>query len=138
MSLLGKVLRSYLTAQTGYAATIPGGISPEVTGTGLPLPFVHYAGVSRQRTQLVGNTSIYYTERVTFACAATTRSGVQTVVDWITSKIALASTRTVMSGVTVHTLRVDDEGDIAEFLADGADEPVRTTTVDVIGSYEIT
>jgi hypothetical protein len=43
-----------------------------------------------------------------------------------------------MSGVTVHTLRVDDEGDIAEFLADGADEPVRTTTVDVIGSYEIT
>jgi hypothetical protein len=75
---------------------------------------------------------------VTFACAATTRSGVQAVVDWITSKIALASTRTVMSGVTVHTLRVDDEGDIAEFLADGADEPVRTTTVDVIGSYEIT
>jgi hypothetical protein len=41
-----------------------------------------------------------------------------------------------LSGVLVHQLRIEEEGDQAEFTGDGSDEPIRTTSLDVVGVYE--
>ena len=93
MSLLAKIVRAYLVGRSGYAAAIPGGISPEVVAIGNPMPYVYYSGVSKSRTTTCGN-------------------------------------------VLVHQLRIEEEGDQAEFTGDGSDEPIRTTSLDVVGVYE--
>ena len=135
MSLLGKLLRTHLVAQTGYAATIPGGIAPESSPVGSEAPYVVYQGVSRTRELLLTGIPATYTERVQFMIVAETRLAAQTVADWIVAAIQAAPSRLVVSGTTIHSLRVDDENDQAEFAADGTDELARITTVDVVGTY---
>lgn len=135
MSLLGKLLRTHLAAQAGYAATIPGGISPESAPVDNPLPYVVYQGISRTRELYLAGTPATYTERVQFMIVAETRLQTQTVVDWIVSAVQASPSRLVVSGTTIHSVRVDDENDQAEFAADGTDELARITTVDVVGTY---
>jgi len=135
MSLLGKLLRTHLVAQAGYAAMIPGGISPESAPEGNVAPYVVYQGVTRSRELYLAGTPATYTERVQFMIVAETRSAAQTVVDWIVAAIQASPSRLVVSGTTIHSLRVDDENDQAEFSADGTDELARVTTVDVVGTY---
>ena len=129
MSLLAKIVRAYLVGRSGYAAAIPGGISPEVVAIGNPMPYVYYSGVSKSRTNTCG-------ERISFACVAATRAEAQTLADWVATQILASPSRTTLSGVLVHQLRIEEEGDQAEFTGDGSDEPIRTTSLDVVGVYE--
>lgn len=135
MSLLGKLLRTHLVAQAEYAETIPGGISPESAPVGNVAPYVVYQGVTRTRELFLAGTPATYTERVQFMIVSETRSSAQVVADWIVAAIQAAPSRLVVSGTTIHSLRVDDENDQAEFAADGTDELARVTTVDVVGTY---
>ena len=102
---------------------------------GSEAPYVVYQGVSRTRELLLAGTPATYTERVQFMIVAETRLAAQTVADWIVAAIQAAPSRLVVSGTTIHSLRVDDENDQAEFAADGTDELARITTVDVVGTY---
>lgn len=138
MSALGKLVRDYLVAQTGYAATLPGGLTPETNPQGGSSTYATYQGLTRQRVQRVDGTVAFTTERIQITAVAPTRAAAQTVVDWIATKLKAAPSRTTISGVLVHALRVDDQQDQAEVFADGGDDPARTCVLDVIGSYEET
>ena len=136
MSLLAKIVRAYLVGRSGYAAAIPGGISPEVVAIGNAMPYVYYSGVSKSRTNTCGNVPVLISERISFACVAATRAEAQTLADWVATQILASPSRTTLSGVLVHQLRIEEEGDQAEFTGDGSDEPIRTTSLDVVGVYE--
>lgn len=136
MSLLGKIVRAYLVGRAGYTAAVPGGISPEVVAIGNAMPYVYYSGVSKTRTNTCGNVPVLIGERITLSCVANSRSEAQTLADWVVAQILASPARTTLSGVLVHQLRIEEEGDQAEFTGDGSDEPIRTTSLDVVGVYE--
>ena len=64
MSVLGRACRTYLTGRTGYAATVPGGISPELAAVGTSMPYVVYQTITTQPQMLLAGTPAVFTERV--------------------------------------------------------------------------
>lgn len=135
MSLLGKLLRSHLVAQSGYASALPGGISPESAPAANSSPYAVYQGVSRHRELLLSGAPATHTERVQFMVVAETRALAQNAADWIVAAVEAAPSRLTVSGTVILSMRVDDENDQAEFGADGTDELARVTSVDIVGTY---
>lgn len=136
MSVLGKLLRTYLSGRPNYATTIPGGISPEIAAVGVEQPHIIYQGISRTRDMLLSNVPAVYTERIQLLVIADTRSEAQTVSNWIVASIQATPARQTIDGIQIHLLRVDDEIDSSELAIDGSDEQTRVTTIDVIGVYQ--
>lgn len=136
MSMLGKLVRNYLVAQSGYATMLPGGITPEVNPQGTALPYCTYQGITLDRLQILPGQVAVSTERVQLVVVASTRVGAQNAADWITAAIKASPSRQTISGVVVHQLRIEEQTDQAETFGDGGDDPARSTYLDIVGTYE--
>jgi thymidylate kinase len=135
MSALGKLVRDYLVAQTGFAATFPGGLNPDSNPVDYALPYAVYQGISRNRERLLTGSIWVTTERIQISVAAMTRAQAQTGAQWIADKLALVPALQTIGTTKVYYLKVEDESAQAEILGDGSDEAVRTVEIDILGAY---
>lgn len=136
MSALGKVVRDFLVARTGYGDALPGGIHPDTNPVGSAMPYAVYSGVSRQRAASVGGATVATTERVQFTVAAMTRAAAQTSAQWISDQIKATPSRQTVGTTVIFQWRIEDETGSAEVLDDGTDEAIRTVDVDLVGIYK--
>lgn len=135
MSALGKLVRNYLVAQTGFAATFPGGLNPDSNPVDYALPYAVYQGISRNRERLLTGSIWVTTERIQISVAAMTRAQAQAGAQWIADKLALVPALQTIGTTKVYYLKVEDESAQAELLGDGSDEAVRTVEIDILGAY---
>ena len=135
MSALGKLVRDYLVAQTGFSATFPGGLNPDSNPVDYALPYAVYQGISRNRERLLTGSIWVTTERIEISVAAMTRAQAQAGAQWIADKLALVPALQTIGTTKVYYLKVEDESAQAELLGDGSDEAVRTVEIDILGAY---
>lgn len=135
MSALGKLVRDYLVAQTGFSATFPGGLNPDSNPVDYALPYAVYQGISRNRERLLTGSIWVTTERIQISVAAMTRAQAQAGAQWIADKLALVPALQTIGTTKVYYLKVEDESAQAELLGDGSDEAVRTVEIDILGAY---
>jgi Protein of unknown function (DUF3168) len=138
LSLLAKIVRDLLVADSNYSTNLPGGITPETYPQGGVMPYAVYQGVDLQGNYFLDGTLAYSTERITITVVALTRASCQTISQWIRQIILTNATQNTLSGFTVFSLRFEDQGDQAESFADATDDQARSTTIDIIGNYKET
>lgn len=136
MSLLGKIIRDYLSTQTGYGTNLPGGIHPEQAPQGSSLPFAVTTGSSRTRQMHMDGTPAVSTEVVEMTIVAMTRGGAQTSADWVKAAIQASPARQTIGSTIVHHWRIENESDESQAFADGSDEQARLTTITIVGTME--
>lgn len=136
MSVLGRACRTYLTGRTGYAATVPGGISPELAAVGTSMPYVVYQTITTQPQMLLAGMPAVFTERVQITVVSNTRASAQAVVDWIRTQVQANPGRQTVGSTTVHHWRIDDAADQSEVVSDGDDEATRLSTIELVGVYQ--
>ena len=136
MSLLGKVVRDYLSGLTGYSTYLPGGIHPEQAPQGSSLPFAVTTGNSRSRQMHMDGTPAVSTEVIEMTIVAMTRSAAQTSADWIKTQLQASPARQTIGSTVVHYWRIENESDESQAFADGSDELARLTTLTIVGTME--
>lgn len=134
MSALGKAIRTHLVAQTGYSATIPGGISPEIAPAGVTMPFVVYTGSEDAPVLKLDGTTICRQASVNFVVTAMTRSDCESVVAWLRTKLE-QGTWVGTANPKVFFWRITSHSDVSEVILDGSDESVRLVNLQVDGAY---
>lgn len=134
MSVFGKAIRTHLVAQTGYSATIPGGISPEIAPAGSTMPFVVYTGSEDTPVLRLDGTTVARTASVNLVVTAETRSACESVVAWIRTKLE-QGTWVGTANPKVFFWRVNSQSDVSEVILDGADESVRLVNLQIDGAY---
>ena len=134
MSVFGKAIRTHLTSQTGYAATIPGGISPEIAPAGSTLPFVVYTGSEDTPVLRLDGTTVARQASVNLVVTAETRSECESVTAWIRSKLE-QGTWTEMANPKIFFWRVISQSDVSEVILDGSDESIRLVNLQIDGAY---
>lgn len=136
MSALGKIVYTVLSGQSGYASTLPGGLTPETNPQGNAVPYATYQGLTRQRIQNLDGSIAYTIEAIAINVVGITRAATQAAADWIATAIKASPGPQTVGSYYVSQLRIDDEGDQAESFADGSDDPARATTLNLIGTYK--
>lgn len=136
MSLLGKVIRDYLSTQTGYSTNLPGGIHPEQAPQGSSLPFAVTTGSSRSRQMHLDGTPAVSTEVVELTIVAMTRGAAQASADWVKSRIQASPARQTIGSTIVHHWRIENESDESQAYTDGSDEQARLTMLTIVGTME--
>lgn len=136
MSVLGQAVRTYLSAATGYAAALPGGIAPDQAAQATESkPFAVYQSVGRVRSRTVTGTVVSTMERIQLSVVGETRASAQTSANWIANKIAAEPGRKTVGSLFIHCWQVDDESSTNEPYADGSDESARIITLEISGTY---
>ena len=134
MSVFGKAIRTHLTGQTGYSATIPGGISPEIAPAGSAMPFVVYTGSEDTPVLRLDGTTVARQASVNLVVTADTRSECESVASWIRTKLE-QGTWIGTSNPKVFFWRVVSQSDVSEVILDGADESIRLVNLQIEGAY---
>ena len=136
MSQLGQAIRTYLTGYTGYAASLPGGISPDqAPQANTAQPYAVYQSGSRNRQVTTSGLVAGTTESVQLTVIATTRVQAQTSAQWVSEAIRAVPGRQTIGTLAVQQWRVDNEQAQNEIYADGSDESARMITLEITGSY---
>lgn len=136
MSQLGKAVRDFLAARTGFSTYFPGGIHPDTNPVGQIMPYAVFNGITRTRLFGLEGATKSAQERVQFTVVAMTRAAAQASGQWMADQIRATPSRQTVGDLVIFQWRVEDETTSAEIFGDGSDEAARTHEVDVVGSYK--
>ena len=138
MSVLGKLLYTHISGQAAYSTYLPGGMAPEVQAQQSVAPHATYQGLDRAREKLLDGSISISTERIEISITAATRAASASSAAWVAARIKAISPRSVIDGVTIHSLTIEDQQDVMEVYGDAGTAPARVTVIEVTGTYEET
>jgi hypothetical protein len=136
MSLLGQAVFTLASAQSDYAAKLPGGLHPDTNPVTAPLPYGVYQSVSKTYITGVDGKTLAATERVQITIVAKTRTLAQSSAAWLAALIKNTPAIQTVGSLQIKQMRCEDQTTTAEIYADGSDEAARIHEIDIIGTYK--
>lgn len=139
MSLLGKALVDFATAQPGFSGVFPGKIHPDTEPQGLTaadLPYGFTESISRVPHFGLSFVPVAYTERLRVRIVGDQRKSATIARDWLIALIGSNPVNLTVNGFTLKNWHVEDDGtDGNEDRVDGTDRNLRFVDLNLVGNY---